>query len=59
MEKSELFITNGGKITVYNQHGKLLLEEYWRNRRDVTDKKCSAIEVEAREFRPNVGGIII
>ena len=54
--KSELFITNGGKITVYNQHGKLLLEEYWRNRRDVTDKKCSAIEVEAREFRPNVGG---
>jgi len=54
--KANLYITNGGKITVYNQNGKLLLEEYWRNRRDVTDKKCSAIEVEAREFRPNTGG---
>ena len=54
--KAELFITNGGKITVYHQNGKLLMEEYWRNRRDVTDRKCSAIEVEAREFRPNIGG---
>ena len=34
----------------------MLLEEYWRNRRDLRDSKCSAIEVEAREFRPNVGG---
>ena len=54
--KAELFITNGGKITVYDKNGKLLMEEYWRNRRDVTDRKCSAIEVEAREFRPNIGG---
>jgi len=54
--KITLHITNGGKITVYNQKGKLLLEEYWRNRRDVLDKKCSAIEVEAREFQPNIGG---
>ena len=46
--KAELFITNGGKITVYDKNGKLLMEEYWRNRRDVTDRKCSAIEVEAR-----------
>ncbi len=58
-------ITNGkiraeisllGKITVYNAEGKLLLEEYCRNRRDVLDKKCSAIEVEAREFKPIPGG---
>ena len=49
-------ISNGGKLTMYNQDGRLLLEEYWRNRRDVTDKKCSAIEVEGREFCPNVGG---
>lgn len=58
-------ITNGkicakisrlGKITVYNAEGKLLLEEYCRNRRDVLDKKCSAIEVEAREFKPISGG---
>lgn len=54
--KLKIFLTQGGKITIQNQNGKVLLEEYWRNRRDVTDSKCSAIEVEAREFRPNVGG---
>ena len=50
--KLKVFLTQGGKITIQNQNGKVLLEEYWRNRRDVTDSKCSAIEVEAREFRP-------
>lgn len=54
--KITLYMTKGGKITVYNQNGKLLLEEYWRNRRDVLDPKCSAIEVEGREFQPNIGG---
>lgn len=54
--KVKLQITNGGKITVYNQKGKLLMEEYWRNRHDLLDKKCSAIEVEAREFQPVIGG---
>ncbi|MCI9532597.1 MAG: DUF4968 domain-containing protein [Lachnospiraceae bacterium] len=54
--KVRVHVTKGGKVTVYNQEGKLLLEEYWRNRRDVTDPKCGAIEVEGREFRPNVGG---
>lgn len=54
--KLKVKVTNGGKILMYHQDGHLLLEEYWRNRRDVTDEKCSAIEVEAREFRPNVGG---
>lgn len=54
--KLRVHITSGGKITMYNQDGELLLEEYWRNRRDVTDPKCGAIEVEAREFKPNVGG---
>ncbi|MDD2969835.1 MAG: glycoside hydrolase family 31 protein [Lachnospiraceae bacterium] len=49
-------LTQGGKITVYNDREEVLLEEYWRNRADVTDEKCSAIEVEAREFRPNIGG---
>lgn len=49
-------VTHGGKLMMFNQKGGLLLEEYWRNRRDLTDRKCSAIEVEAREFRPNVGG---
>ena len=27
-----------------------------RNRKDVLDSKCSAIEVEAREFKPILGG---
>lgn len=49
-------ITKLGKIMVYRVEGRLLLEEYWRNRRDVLDRKCSAIEVEAREFKPIPGG---
>lgn len=49
-------ITKRGKITVYRADGRLLLEEYCRNRRDILDKKCSAIEVEAREFKPIPGG---
>lgn len=49
-------ITKLGKIMMYNAEGKLLLEEYCRNRRDLLDAKCSAIEVEAREFKPIQGG---
>ncbi len=49
-------ITKLGKIMIYNSIGRLLLEEYCRNRRDILDKKCSAIEVEAREFKPILGG---
>jgi alpha-D-xyloside xylohydrolase len=49
-------ITKRGKITIWNTNGKLLLEEYARNRRDITDPKCSALEVEGREFKPNHGG---
>lgn len=49
-------ITKLGKIMIYNAGGRLLLEEYCRNRRDVLDRKCSAIEVEAREFKPIQGG---
>ena len=49
-------ITNLGKIMIYHSDGRLLLEEYCRNRRDILDKKCSAIEVEAREFKPIAGG---
>lgn len=49
-------VTKLGKIMVYRADGRLLLEEYCRNRRDLFDKKCSAIEVEAREFKPIPGG---
>lgn len=54
--KIKAVITKLGKLIVYNSKGELLLEEYARNRRDVLDPKCSAIEVEAREFKPIPGG---
>jgi alpha-D-xyloside xylohydrolase len=50
-------ITKRGKITITNtSSGKVLLEEYARHRRDIIDPKCSALEVEAREFKPILGG---
>jgi len=54
--KIKATISNFGKIKIFNSAGKLLLEEYLRNRADVLDPKCSAICVEAREFNPNLGG---
>ncbi|WP_022765018.1 glycoside hydrolase family 31 protein [Butyrivibrio sp. XPD2006] len=51
-----LSVSNGGKIVICKEDGTKVFEEYWRNRRDITDPKCSSIEVEAREFRPNVAG---
>jgi alpha-D-xyloside xylohydrolase len=54
--KIKAVITKRGKLTIWNANGKILLEEYARNRRDVTDPKCSALEVEAREFKPIIGG---
>ena len=49
-------ITRAGKLTFYNGAGKVLLEEYLRNRKDVFADYCSALEIEAREFKPNIGG---
>jgi alpha-D-xyloside xylohydrolase len=49
-------VTKLGKLTVRDINGKLLLEEFTRHRRDPTDPKCSALEIEAREFKPIIGG---
>ncbi|KAM0508949.1 hypothetical protein ACHAP9_004128 [Verticillium nonalfalfae] len=49
-------VTNRGKVTFYNATGAVVLEEYARNRRDILDPNCSAIEIEAREFKPIRGG---
>jgi len=49
-------ITQSGKLVFRNQSGELLLEEYARNRRDLTSKDCSALEVEGREFKGHTGG---
>lgn len=49
-------VNNIGKISFYNQKGELFLEEYVRNRRDMFAKTTSSLEVEAREFKPIIGG---
>lgn len=50
-------VSRRGKLTIYNAAtGAALLEEYARTRVDVRDPKASALEVQAREFKPNVGG---
>jgi alpha-D-xyloside xylohydrolase len=49
-------VSSKGKIIVRNGQGKMLLEEYARNRRDLMDPKCSALEVEARHLRGVAGG---
>ncbi|KAL2871434.1 glycoside hydrolase family 31 protein [Aspergillus lucknowensis] len=49
--KIQATISRAGKIEVRNAKGELLLEEYTRNRKDVLDPKCSAVEIEAREFK--------
>lgn len=60
----EGFISNGaiaaqinkrGKITISNSKGKVLLEEFMRQRRDVKDPKCSALRIVPREFKPRLG----
>lgn len=48
-------IDDGGKITFYNQMGDVLLEEYVRNKNNIK-KFCSALNIEAREFKPILGG---
>ncbi|KAH8793294.1 glycosyl hydrolases family 31-domain-containing protein [Hyaloscypha finlandica] len=65
LSENESTISNGkilatvskrGKLTIHNARGALLLEEYARHRRDLADPKCSALEIEAREFKPIPGG---
>jgi alpha-D-xyloside xylohydrolase len=54
--KIQARIAPNGKVSFYNRRGELLLEEYLRNRRDLSSPDCSALEIEAREFRPIPGG---
>ncbi|GHU88332.1 glycosyl hydrolase [Spirochaetia bacterium] len=54
--KLEIRINNSGNISAYNSRGELLLKEYVRNRRDRVSETCSALEIEAREFKPIIGG---
>lgn len=49
-------ITKYGKLTFYKKDGSVLLDEYLRNRKDKTVDYCSALDIDAREFKPNIGG---
>ena len=49
-------ITKFGKLTFFKENGELLLDEYLRNRKDKTVDYCSALDIDAREFKPNIGG---
>ncbi|MBT3274347.1 MAG: glycoside hydrolase family 31 protein [Spirochaetales bacterium] len=54
--KIRAVINQIGKITFYNQKDEPLLEEYVRNRKDMYGSTCSSLNVEAREFKPIIGG---
>ena len=49
-------VSPAGVLTFVNQDGKVLLEEYVRNRSDMHSPKCSALDIDAREFKPILGG---
>lgn len=54
--KIKAAISNYGRMTFYNQKGEVLLDEYIRNRLDLHADYCSALGIEAREFKPIPGG---
>lgn len=54
--KIQARISKYGKLTFYNDKEEVLLDEYLRNRLDVFADYCSALEIEAREFKPIIGG---
>jgi alpha-D-xyloside xylohydrolase len=44
-----------GVLTITDDSGKVLLEEYSRTRINPTDPKASALNISAREFQPRLG----
>ena len=54
--KIRAVISKYGKMTFYNQKGEILLDEYLRNCIDKFADYCSALDIEAREFKPIIGG---
>ncbi|MDR1046552.1 MAG: glycoside hydrolase family 31 protein, partial [Treponema sp.] len=54
--KIEAKISKIGQIRIYNRKGELLLNEYLRGRLDIKDRTYSSLELEAREFKPIIGG---
>ncbi|MDR2483225.1 MAG: family 31 glucosidase, partial [Treponema sp.] len=54
--KIEARVSHIGQVTVYNSQGALILSEYLRSRLDITDRTYSSLELDAREFKPIIGG---
>lgn len=54
--KIKAVFDEGGFLQFFNSQGKLLLKEYDRNRKNIKSLNCSALEIEAREFRAILGG---
>ena len=49
-------VTAAGQITFLKEDGTVLLDEYMRNRMDITAPNCSALDQESREFKGITGG---
>jgi alpha-D-xyloside xylohydrolase len=49
-------VARSGKLSFFGARGQPILRESLRNRRDILSEDCSALELEAREFRPIIGG---
>ena len=54
--KIRAVIDHVGRIQMFRADGKLILSEYLRTRADIKKPYCSALEIDAREFKPLVGG---
>ena len=54
--KITAIINNVGKIEYRNEKGELLLEEYLRNKNDMHGSTTSSLMIDAREFKPIIGG---
>ncbi|MDX6152297.1 glycoside hydrolase family 31 protein [Marinococcus sp. PL1-022] len=53
--KINVQIKRNGKLTIFNHQNEIIVEEYVRNRNDINEF-CSALDIDAREFRPLLGG---
>jgi len=51
--KISAVVADDGSIKFYNQNGKLLLEEYYRNRMNIKEF-TSPLNIKAREFKANL-----
>ncbi len=54
--KIKAVLSRRGKLTFYNEKGSILLEEFVREKTDLTDENCSSMGIAAREYRGILGG---